>query len=415
MNRRYLYITLVGVVAIVVALLMGRSAQQPGEQTQSSREPMDAPATITLPTTFAELYDVALAELDAAERDLEVMRLLAADEALVKALEVDTLNVNAVEVLGRVRFLQSRFEDAAECFHYLLFKDPMRADIWGSLGDVWLEQGQYRFADSCYAEMMRRDSGYESLLRAARGSFELHDFDSALELSDRALVLAVETNVSMEALAGGHIQLGHMLIEKGYWEEARRNVDIAMSLAPDAIAVQHANARLLALEGDVAGAKQAYRVVIQRSPHPTFKSELAKVCVRAGEQQAADSLIARAARDFDRLVPVFPERMQREQVAFLVDWGLEPERASKLAYRVSRKRADFYTYELLARAYSAMGQHELAWSSISLALRRNPQHPRVFHTAAVVAKAAGKLDKFETYSTRARMANPRAEELYGPF
>ena len=392
------------IIALVVAR---RGVDGPQDARAPERPEFDAQALVGVD----EAYRAGMEQLAAAERNMEILRLIDAGAAMERALEADSVNLDVLTAIGHIRMLENRYDEAVAYFDFALFQEPMQAKYWGLIADAWLESGQYRYADSCYHRMLELDTGFESLMRASRGEFELHGFESALAYADQAIAVGGPDNV----VARGHVQLADMLTAYGHWEEARRNLDLALALAPDDLTVLRAHAELLILEERIDEAADVYRGIIKRSPHPTFKSDMARVYRLLGEDERARELVDAAARDFDRLARAFPDRMQREQADFLVEWGLDPERAQRLAYRASRNRNDFFTYELLARTYLAAGQPDLAWSSISLALRRRPQHPRIFYTAAVAAKAAGLPEKFETYATRARELNPRIETQYGPL
>ena len=110
---------------------------------------------------------------------------------------------------------------------------------------------------------------------------------------------------------------------------------------------------------------------------------------------------------------VFQRLSDRLLHAGLLAFDIDREKALSLAYAHSRKRRDIYAYELLAWAYYKNGQYDLAWSSIGMGLRRQATDPRVVYRASLIAKAAGKNDRYQVFTERSRELNPLAAEMYG--
>ncbi len=251
------------------------------------------------------------------------------------------------------------------------------------------------------------------MARVARVDFLLRDYDQASQYIDEAIAKAEAEEVAPYDLAAVYVQLVEMLLSRGYIEPALNRIDYALAMQPESSAALALKARLLRIQRRYGEAETVCRRLLEISDHPRYKSLLVRLYKELGRDSAADSLVRVASAQFETLAHDFPERVRRDQAEFYLEWGIELERALALARMESRKRKDVFAYSLLAWAYHKNGQHDLAWSSISLALRRDVQLPEFFYRAAVIARAAGKMDRYRTFAARVRDLTPNVERVYG--
>jgi tetratricopeptide (TPR) repeat protein len=261
--------------------------------------------------------------------------------------------------------------------------------------------------------MYEMDDGFESLRRIALWNERFGNFDEALAMIDQAINIADDW-ASDRDVASLYADLAAMFYAHGFVDEAIDNIDRSLELVPGVVPRIALRADMLRVRGMTAESDKIFESLPNLSPHPFYKTLLARVLTRRGEEAGADSLVAVALDEYDRLTLKYFSVIARRYVEFLLEFNIDPAKALKIAYGQSRKRRDLYSYELLAWAYYKNQKYDLAWSSIGLALRRKATDPRVVYRASVIAKAAGRPDKHRVFTERTREMNPLAEEIYGP-
>jgi tetratricopeptide (TPR) repeat protein len=344
---------------------------------------------------------------DTDDPTLSATAILAAQTAAA----LGSSDASVMSLLARVHFARSEFREAIKALNEMLRQNSTTSDAWGMLADAYQELGRYRSADSCYFVMYEMDPGFNSLRRIARVTAALRSYDDAVGYIDRA----IEQNVPDPDLAAALTEQGELFLSHGFVDGARRSATRALELQPELLPALELRARIFAVDDDVTGEMASYEALVRLSPNPRYKSMLASAYAQGGRQRQADSLVTTAKADFETLWEQFAPIVIRDRIEFLLEWDLDPTLALELARRETRHRKDIRGYELLAWAYLKNGNAELAWSSMSFALRQGAREPRLFHRAALIAKAAGKTDKYKTFSARARAANSIIEKLYGPL
>jgi len=340
----------------------------------------------------------------------DLIQLGLAESAALKAARPDS-TVPAMIQLARVRIEQREFEEAAALLRRAILESHYYGEAWGLMGDAYLLSGHYRRADSCYHVMYGIDDGFESLRRLARWSELFGDFDEGIAMMDRAIAVSADW-ASDRDVAAAQAQLARMFFERGYLDAARDNLDRSLKRSPNVVSHLALKADMMRVAGEAQAADSLIETLAVRSPNPYYKGELARVYLRDGRHESADSLIALALDEYDALELKYGGVIAPRYVRFLLDFDIDTEKAVGLAYRLSRNQRDIYGYELLAWAYYKNGQYDRAWSSIALALRRGAVDPRVVYRASLIAKAAGMDEKHARFKERAEALNPMAALLY---
>ena len=370
------------------------------------------PVTVS---TLSDLLDSSDAYVRRGEDHADFYAVAAAESIALVAVRLDSLDPDVLHRLARAQLALHKFDDVLFLQNYVLKLHPQNSMAWGIQGDAFQELGKYRSADSSYYAMYTFDQGFHSMLRIAREEFLLRDYDKALSFIDEGIEKGKGEELEPHELAAGYLQLGEMLLARGYLEPALRNVEYTLTLRPEWASALAVKVRLLRIQRRYGEAVNVCRRLVAISHHPRYTAMLARLYKDLDRQATADSLVQVAEAQFDTLARDFAERTRRDRVEFYLEWNLEPEKALRLASQESRKRRDPGAYSLLAWAYYRNGNYDLAWSSIALALRRGVQHPEFFYRAAVIAKAAGKLDKYQTFAKKLRDITPNFEEVYGPL
>ncbi|MDH3215952.1 MAG: hypothetical protein OEN01_06615 [Candidatus Krumholzibacteria bacterium] len=337
-----------------------------------------------------------------------------AESAAQQALSGDS-TAPALIQLAKVTAIRCQFDEAVGLLTRAIRESPYQADAWGMLGDAFLESGKYRSADSCYQVMYRLDEGFASLRRIAREKTMFGSFEEAVEYLDRAIAETERGDIADRDVGDAHAQLAQLFFAHGYIEAALESSGRSLVYLPGRARYLALRADILRVSGRPVEAEQIYAKLASLSPHPFYKSMLARFYASRGEHVSADSLVQLAVAGYDKWSVEYFDLIARCYIEFLLDWDIEPERALELAQSEKKKRRDIYVYELLARAYKANQQYDLAWSSISLALRKRTTDPRIVYRASVIAKAAGRDEKYDTFADRSLQLNPLAARIYGAW
>jgi tetratricopeptide (TPR) repeat protein len=347
------------------------------------------------------------------EEDTEYLDFLPmAETALLHALQLDPADVPLLTQMARLRAAEHNYDGALKLAYAGVARDAGASAAWGLMGDAFFEMGDYVAADSCYDTMKKLDTGFEPLLRVARVTALTGEYETAISDIDRAIDNAVAWGVDPRRQAAALVEQGELFYSHGFVVAAGRSAQQALELQPESLPALSLRARVLDIVEPGGRAGELYRQLVRLSPHPRYKSMLARYYKQRGDVARADSLVEVAQREFKALAEHYAMVVNRDHVEFMLEWGIDPAQTVFLAVKETRRRKDIRGYELLAEAYRADGQYDLAWSSIALALRRGVKHPRVLYHAALIARDDGKPDKYETYYNRAIEANPLVEKIY---
>jgi len=401
-------------IAIVVTVVLGHSTGPGAAGSARDIERLEA-ETIRYPDSIAAWVRLceARVELGRAREDFHQYEL--AGSAIVNAWDLDTTDVATLLQLGVVQAKYKRFKKTLRYLDKAIVENLYNAEAWGMLGDAFMALGRYRAADSCFYIVWQLDQGFDTHVRLARRHIDMGTHEEALELVTKAVRIAEDSLFPPERLAEAYREFAHVQLSGGRLDEAERLITRALELDPDNVPTLGMKAGVLAMKGEIDPAIDIYERLSERSPNPRYRAALAKLLVLSGRGQESAPLVEGARTDYEALAARYPSAFSSELAAFYLETESNLDEAVRLAWRESRRRRDIHTYDLLAWAYYKNKKYGLAWSSISLALRTGTKHPRVTYRAAVIAKAAGKKDKYAFYAEETRRLNPSFEAMFGPL
>lgn len=393
--------TWVTLTLLVFACVSGCGERQSNE---NGGEPINRSAVIAGRIAESQGY------LDQYDDTDQVPLIGLADGAAQQAVGTDSTTLALLQ-LARVRMVQNYYDEAATLAGRVLIESRYDAEAWGIMGDAFLYTGHYRDADSCYHLMYEIDDGFHSLLRLA-GRDELYGhFDDAIAGLDRAIAGA-KTWASGRDLATAYARLAAIFFAHGYMEAAMQNIDESLSQFPGVVPRLGMKAEMLRVSGQTTEAITILSELTERSGNPVYMASLARLYRDQGKENDVKSVVAAALEEFSQLELEYHSVIARPYVEFLLAFKIDQARALEMAFALSRHQRDIYGYELLAWAYYKNEQYDRAWSSISLALRREATDPRVLYRAALIARANGMEDKYRAFEKRALEANPLATVMY---
>ncbi len=376
--------------------------------------------------------DLAKAYLSLFDLSGDLDHVVLAESAAYHALKIDVRHVPGLTLMARALTFEGRFDDVLFVENWSITVDIENAESWGLLGSAFMELGKYRNVDSCYNQMVQLDEGFHSQVRLAAQSFVIGDIDSAAEWLSRSIAMMERDKVaasdpesdpvreiSDRDMAGAYELLARMRLERGDWKAALDAADASLRVLPgfvDALVVK-AKALRISREFGVARASlySSLDAGAATSSNLKLKAELARVYRDSRWRHRSRPLVKELSDDYERLYARHPDAIRRDYALFLLEWNIDPGKALALASEESRRRTDVHTYNCLARAYHRNGRPDLAWSTVSFALRKGTNQPEILYNAAVIAGALGKIDKQRSFAERVKKLNPNFERMYGPL
>lgn len=139
------------------------------------------------PANVQVWVNLSKAYVQLAQESLDFSQYAQAEAFLLKALSLDSTNIEALTQLAQVKSAYSKFEEAIGIATKILSKAPKTPSAWGALGDAFLELGEYKKADSCYKKMSNLDKELYSLARLSHLAYEKGDFRQAVGFMKRAV------------------------------------------------------------------------------------------------------------------------------------------------------------------------------------------------------------------------------------
>ncbi len=302
---------------------------------------------------------------------------LRAEAALQRALTGDPADYDARRMLAAVLASQHRFRDSIVEAERCRNMRPRDAWIYGVLGDAHLELGEYDAAFTAFDRMAALKPNAASYARGAYARELQGDLDGAL----RYMQMATEATgpQDSESLAWHHAQLGHLYVEKGRLDEARREFEHADYIFPGHPFAGDGLARVEAARGNTVSALDRVTRRLATAPSPADAALAGDLLARLGRQDEAERQYRLAEAGW-RVDAPEPAKLAR----FLADHRRNLDEAVRLAERASADRDDIFTDDALAWAYFRAGRAEDARHAIRRALRTGTRDRGIrAHAAAI--------------------------------
>ena len=188
-------------------------------------------------------------------------------DALAKAIEhmealtrVQPSDLDSWQALGRLYKLNNQPQKAEEAFKKILNVDPDSTEGLGGLAQVYFEQGDYAATVDLLKKVPDENMDQPLLGMLAYSYTQTHDFDSAVDLYEKALAKDPENQELHRAYAGALLDMGNtpaaraefekilkadpddgatylrmaqLDLKEGRFDEARKELERAKSLQPD--------------------------------------------------------------------------------------------------------------------------------------------------------------------------------------
>ena len=355
---------------------------------------------------------LALANIQKTRETQDFANLDRAAHIVDEVLSKDAANYEALRVRSQIHLERHDFQRAAENSSRLIERDPQDPYNYGTLGDAWIELGEYEKAADAYQKMVNLSPDLSSYNRASYYRYLLGDAKGAIEVMKRAV--AAGSPSMPENLAWCLAQLGNMFFQQGDLKQAEQVYGGALRVFPN----YH---EALAGLGRVAAAREKIDQAIDymtRSvavvPVLDNVALLADYYELAGKKQQADEQW-KLVEFIDRLGQINQEVYNRNLALVYLNHDLQPEKALQLARRELEVRGDLYTWDAVAWAYYKNKKYVEAEQAMEKALKLGTPDPALHYHAGMIARALGKNDQAKKLLARALELNPRFDARQAPI
>jgi tetratricopeptide (TPR) repeat protein len=302
-----------------------------------------------------------------------------AERILKRALDGDTGNYSANQILAMLYLSQHRFREAVALGEQNRSARPSDPVNYGVIGDGHLELGDYSEAFDAFDRMVTMRPSAASYARVAYARELQGNLAGALA----AMKLASDATAAddIEAAAWHHAQLGDLYYKMGKRHDAEQEYIAASHAFPGHPFAVIGYARLLADRGETTGALTLLRDLARRSPTPDVLARIGDLLDASGQRQEAERQWALAEAAW-RVDAPEPKNLAR----FLADHNRKLDEAVSIAEGAATERHDIFTEDALAWSYFKAGRINDARSALERALRTGTKDPDILaHAKAINA------------------------------
>jgi tetratricopeptide (TPR) repeat protein len=264
--------------------------------------------------------------------------------------------------------------------------DPADPTARATLGEIGLELGRYRDADSLFATLTMVRTRPEIAPRFARW-LEINGKSGAA----RELLVATRQELQQgfrvpeEQLAWFDLRIGELAARNGRGDLARQAYDRGLNILPDDPRLLLARARLAASRKDWPTAIQLGEQALSSSFDPATLGLLSDGYAARGDRAKSEEY----ARAMEVSVSRQPGAYHRGWALFLLDHGRQVGRVLAKAQAELVTRKDVYGYDVAAWALHRAGRNQEALALADSALSRGTRDAMLFHHRAVIRQALG--------------------------
>jgi len=395
----------VAIIAAVAAMVAyanvrdGRRSRRP----YTAAPPIGAPGA---PRTSREDLDRRVAEMDArlakhpedagaalllSDALLRQTRItgnpglaLRAEQLLTRVLRDDPGSYDGNRMLGAIYLSQHRFRDAIRVAEKNRDARPYDPVNYGVIGDAHVELGHYDEAFAAFDRMMQLRPSAASYARVAYARELQGDLAGAVEAMK--LAAGATSPTDPEALAWTHSQIGDLYFQLGRHHEAKTEYAAASQAFPGHPFAVIGYAKVIAADGDVAGALELLRRLAENSPTPDLAARTGDLLRQLGRRDEADRQYALAEAGWRGDAPE-PKNLAR----FLAEHDRKIPEAVAIAEAAATDRRDIFTEDALAWSYFKAGRLVDAKTAIAEALRTGSRDATIRSHAAAINGASTAL------------------------
>jgi tetratricopeptide (TPR) repeat protein len=325
-----------------------------------------------------------------------------ASQVLANVLAEDPKNYEAARLRTEIALERHEFKLAAEYSKDLTEWAANDSWNWGTLGDAWIEIGDYDKAAGAYQKMVNLHPDLASYNRAAYFRFINNDVDNAINI----MKLAISSgSAAAENTAWCEVELGKMYLKTGKVADAEQTFRGALRYFPNYHTALAGLAQSRAAQNDWKGAIENMRLAQQSTPFPDYAAALFDYYTAAGQTAEAQRQ-KETIEIIDRLGQAGKEKANRNLALIYADHDWNVARALELAQNELEVRGDIYTYDALAWALYKNKRYQEAGDAMQKAMRFETPEPMFFYHAGLIDTALGKKDEAREMLKKALGLNP---------
>jgi tetratricopeptide (TPR) repeat protein len=298
-------------------------------------------------------------------------------------LSGDSSNYEALRLMTETQLERHLFAQAAESSQALIRIDGADPWNWGTLGDSYIEMGDYEKAAVAYQKMVSLHPDLSSYNRAAHYRFLFGDTEGAVAIMKRAIQAG---SAMPENVAWCMVDLGNIYWKTGQAELAKRTFIDALRTFSNQHTAYAGLAKTLAAAGDTAGAINNYLRAQQITPMPDYAAALYDLYKKSGDEANAKKQME-LIEVIDRVSLAAGEKANRNLVFAFADHDVHLDRALALAEGELEFRRDIYSYDALAWALYKNHRYSDAKAAMDRALKLGTPEPDFARHAQLINEA----------------------------
>jgi tetratricopeptide (TPR) repeat protein len=261
-------------------------------------------------------------------------------------LSSDNANYEALRLLTETQLERHLFSTAVESSRRLIQISPADPWNWGTLGDAYVEMGEYEKGAEAYQKMVSLRPDLASYNRAAHFRFLYGDVPAAIAIMKKAIEAG---SSSPENVAWCMVDLGNIYFKSGQPALAQQSFTDALRTFKNYHPAYAGLGRVLAETGDIEGAIRNYRRAQEITPLPDYAAALFDLYKKTGQDDLAAQQMD-LLNVIDKVSIAAGEKANRNLALAFADHDVKLDRALQLAQGELEFRRDVYTYDALAWA-----------------------------------------------------------------
>jgi tetratricopeptide (TPR) repeat protein len=326
-----------------------------------------------------------------------------ASQILNNVLAADSKNYEAARLRTEIALERHDFKSAAEYSRALTEWAPNDSWNWGTLGDAYIETGNYDKAAEAYQKMVSLRPDLSSYNRAAWFRFIYNDPDNAVKI----MQLAINSGSAMaENTAWCEVELGKILLKTGKVKEAAQAYQAALRYFPNYHSALAGLAQTAAAQGDWKSAIANMKAAQAATPLPDYSAALYDYYTADGDTKEAEKQ-KEMIFVIDQVGQAAKEKANRNISIVYSDHDWNVARALELAKNELEVRGDIYTYDALAWALYKNKDYSEADAAMKKAMQFKTPEPAFYYHAGLIAASLGRKDEARDLLKKALELNPR--------
>ncbi|MGA7240799.1 MAG: tetratricopeptide repeat protein [Bryobacteraceae bacterium] len=258
----------------------------------------------------------------------------------------DRTNYEAQRLLIETQLERHLFAKAVESSLWLIRVNPADPWTWGTLGDAYIEIGDYDKAADAYQKMVALRPDLASYNRAAHYRFLVGDVAGAIEIMKKAIEAG---SSSPENVAWCMVDLGNIFYKTGQLPQARQSFTASLQAFKNYYPGYAGLAKVQADSGELALAIENYKRAQAIAPLPDYAAALYDLYKKTGKDAEAARQLG-LLEMLDKVSRATGETANRNLVFAFADRDMKLDRALELAKGELEFRKDIYSYDALAWA-----------------------------------------------------------------